>query len=458
MHPLLNTRTGISLLAALAAFALLSFAQGTEGAAPAAQAGQPAAQPGAAKPAAAEKKVKDQGEYELFNGVLKATDPNAKVKLLEQWREKYPNSDFKDDRLRYLVETYALAGRYQDSIRAAEELLTLNLPPNDIKRMIALFHIVNLTPAVYAAAAPPADALSAAEKAAQGLLGAPKPEGVKDEDWPKAKTDLDWRAHKTLGWVGWQRKNYDMAEQNFTKSLQLNPNQGETSYWFGTALVQTGKPDKQAQGLFEFARAVELPAAQGGLPDEVRKKLDEYLTRTYGKYHGSAEGLPEMKTTARTQAIPPAGFSIKSGTELAYEKEEELKKTNPQLALWLSVRKELTGPNGDQYFESSMKGAGLPTMKGTLLEAKPEKGPKELVLAIIDENTPEVVLKLDEPLTGKPKIGSSVSFDKGVPTAFTKEPFRVTIEVEKANMKGPDMEAPPAPARKAPPKKGAAKK
>ena len=441
MYRIWRTLTGISLAAGLSLGALLAQDQ------PA----QPAQQGGEAAPGQQpQKKVKDQGEYDLFNAVLKETDPNKKLELLNTWKQKYPDSDFKDDRLVYLIQTYAQTGKYPNAIASAKDLLAI-----DPKNITAMFYINTLTPAAYPEN-PPADALDTAEKAAQGLLNAEKPPTAKPEEWQKAKTDLEATAHKTLGWVAWQRKNYDAAEQEFSKSLQINPRQGEVSYWRGSALLATRKPDKQATGLYDIARAVVLPTAQGGLPDEVRKKLDAYLTKTYVAYHGSEEGLPQIKQLAATQPLAPAGFDIKSKAELEVAHAEMEKKTNPSLALWKTLKSELTGANGQQFFEANMKGAKVPggaegvqRFRGTLVAARPAARPTELVVAVTDPSTPEVTLKLDKALAGKPVPGSVVEFE-GVPETFTREPFMVTFE--QASVTGLKMEATPtkrAPAKKA---------
>ena len=52
--------------------------------------------------AAPEKKVKDQGEYDIYNQTLKdSSNPAAPALLkdLDTWAQKYPDSDWKDDRL-----------------------------------------------------------------------------------------------------------------------------------------------------------------------------------------------------------------------------------------------------------------------------------------------------------------------------------------------------------------------
>jgi hypothetical protein len=100
-----------------------------------------------------------------------------------------------------------------------------------------------------------------------------------------------------------------------------------------------------------------------------------------------------------------------------------------------------------------MKGAAVPPLRGKLVAAKPPARSSLLVIGIENES-PEITLKLDAPLGGKPEIGSELEFE-GVPAAFTKDPFMVTFDVEKAKITGLKMEAPPRPAAK---KAGAKKK
>lgn len=417
-----------------------------------ARAQQPAPQP-APQPAQQQKKVKDQAEYDLFNGVLKAPDANKKLELLNTWKDKYPTSDFKDDRLIHYVQTYAQLGKFPDAIGAAKELLAL-----DAKNITALFYINNLTPVAYPANAP-ADALDTAEKAANGLINAEQPAAAKPEDWQKAKKDLDAAAHKTLGWIAWQRKNLDVAEQEFAKTIEINPQQGEVSYWLGSALLATRKPDKQAAGLYSIARAVVVEPAQGGLNDEVRKRVDAYLIKTYTALHGSDEGLAQMKDAAKAQPLAPAGFEIKSKGELDAAKDEQDKKANPSLALWKTLKGELTGANGTAFFDSNMKNANVPGgaggvhfLSGKVVAAKPAVAAKELIIAVSDATTPEVTLKLENPAKGKVVIGSDVNFE-GVPVEFAKNPFMVTFDQGKVS--GLKTEAAPAPVSK---KSGAKKK
>jgi hypothetical protein len=90
------------------------------------------------------------------------------------------------------------------------------------------------------------------------------------------------------------------------------------------------------------------------------------------------------------------------------------------------------------------------------VEAKPSCRPKELVVALSDSTHAEVTLKLDMPLTNKPDLNKEIQFDKGEPTAFTPDPFNLTLDTEKDNVDGITGEACAAP--KGATKKGVTKK
>ena len=104
-------------------------------------------------------------------------------------------------------------------------------------------------------------------------------------------------------------------------------------------------------------------------------------------------------------------------------------------ALWSSIKKQLSGPNGVDYFHNALENADLPLLIGTLISATPEQQPSTLVLTMSDGTTPEVTLRLkddswrDAHLSGPVMRGSQIQFE-GVPSAFTQNPFMLTFDVQ----------------------------
>ena len=92
------------------------------------------------------------------------------------------------------------------------------------------------------------------------------------------------------------------------------------------------------------------------------------------------------------QAFPPDGLQDhEQGARLTSRRKRSSRRPTRCWPSGLTVKSELTGANGQGYFESSVKGALLPggaggvtKFKGKLIAAKPPKNPKQLVLGITD--------------------------------------------------------------------------
>jgi tetratricopeptide (TPR) repeat protein len=416
-----------------------SAGQSSAGQAPSAGQGQTSGQP--------EKKVKDRGEYDLFETVRTEQNAQKRLDALNQWTQKYPDTDYKKERQLFYLSTYQQLNNAPKMIETANQILAM-----DPKDFTALFWLATLS-------MPPAGQnADQAEKAANGMLqniddtfsAAKKPQGMDDATWTKTRTDMEFTAHKALGWAASTKKNYDVAERELSKALQMNPNDALTSYWLGQAWYQA---KKYPLGLYEYARAAAY-TGPGALDATGRKQMDEFLTKAYKGYHGDTTGLQELKTQATQAALPPEGFTIKSVTELAEEankKAEEEAKKDPSRAIWMNVKQQLTAdPN---YFTSGMKDAALPQMRGKVVSGTS----KELVVSMFDDPSPDVTLKLEEGTFPKVEPGTQITFDKAVPKTFSPNPFMVTMNVDKKDITGlPKATA--APARRPAARKGAARR
>ena len=176
------------------------------------------------------------------------------------------------------------------------------------------------------------------------------------------------------------------------------------------------------------------PWAAARTPTPIKKYADGYYTNM----HGSDEGLAALKEAVKASPLPPDGFKIKTATEIAEEKQAEFEKSNPQLALWMKIKGALADTNGEQYFDGQLKDSQVPQLRGTLVDAKPACRPKELIVAVPlpgNTPTPEITLKLEAALTGKPELNQEFHWE-GVPTAFTKDPFMLTMDTPKDKLEG----------------------
>ena len=388
-----------------------------------------------------QKQVKDQGEYDLFTSVTKETDPNKKLGFLNQWKEKYPNTDFKKERQLFFLDTYRNLNQPDKMIQQAKEILAED--PKDVTSMFWLASIIPSLPN----SGTNTEYVGLADKAGRGLLEqvpatfepTKKPAQMSEEQWKKARNDMEAVAYKAVGWSAMINKNNEVAKENFTKALQANPGAGEVSYWLGLTIVGEKNPETYGTGLYHIARAVAYEGP-GALSPQGRQQIGDSLTKMYQGFHGDNSGLDQVKATAKANALPPAGFKIASVKEVAENKlraEEEAAKADPMGALWKRLKDELAGPNGQQYFEASMKGAQAPRLRGTVVSHTP----KSVVLALSDKTTPEVTLEVDTALPGKADPGTVIEFE-GVAKTFTPDPFMLTMDIERSNIHGWPAAAP----------------
>jgi|ERR1039458_6547365 hypothetical protein len=401
------------------------------------------------------KQWKDRAEYDLFDSANKEQNANTKLQILNNWKQKYPASDFKVDRQETIMTTYQAMGNAKEMLNAAKELVSL-----DAKNVKGLYWINLLTVSLQDKSP---EALETGDNAAKGLLDAipvffdpaKKPATTSDDDWKKSRLDMETIGHRTLGWTAMQRSQNEVAEKEFLTVLQNNPNDAEASLWAGTVIAKQRKLEKQSAALYQIARAAYFEG-QGALPPATRTPLQAYLEKTYINFHGSREGLDQVVEAAKKSALPPADFKIESNDEILAKQEEELKKTNPQLALWIKIKQELSGPGGQKYFEEGLKEHALPGLenvkkfKATVVSTAPEKKPTMVIVGISSKDMSEVTLKFEKPLAAIPEKGTEIEFS-GSPSAFTADPQMLTFDVSPEDVTGLPKPAPPkrAPVKKA---------
>jgi tetratricopeptide (TPR) repeat protein len=383
--------------------------------------------PAAGQAAAAQATWKDQAESDLYQSMTKEADPQKKLALFQQWKEKYPASG---------MGAY-FQGLYVQAIQT----------------------IAGPIGALFGGQATSADQLAAAQKSADYLTANldtlfaadRKPAQLADADWAKAKKDMGRMASNAPAYIAMQKNDYATAEAGFTKSLQDDPQQaqsGQLAYWLAGMLF---KDKKYAPALFQYARASSYDGP-GSLAEAGRNQVKASLEKTYVAYHGSKDGLDEVLALAKTAALPPADFKLLSKREIAEAKlakenadREKLAGENPGLALWRSLKEALTGDQAQAYFNEHMKGTAIPQeFKGKLIETKPALNPKELVLAL-DGDAGDCTVKLETALRGKMEPGAEIGFKNGAASSYSASPFMVTFDVENANLTGwKGAPAPPA--------------
>jgi len=404
--------------------------------------------------AAPEKKYKDDAEFQLYDSILKDTNPKTKLDKLQQWESKYPSTDFSKERKQLFFTTYVALNMPKQVVDSGKQILA-----DDPKDFNALYYTMLLTQTL---AASQPSILDDGEKASKALLATidTPPPGATADQWAKLRPAIEALAHQTLGFVAAQRKNWDVAEQELSSSLKVDPNSGSSDYLM--YLTMANKKNNSA-AIFYYARAASYDGP-GALTPQGRQGAMTEVQKIYTMYHGKADGFNELVAMAKTTPMPPDGFHIRSKAEIAkeaYEKEsaneEKFKAEHPDWALWKSIKETLNGPTGADYF-NSMKDTKVPSLKCTVVKLEPALKPKTLLVTMQDGTTSDTpvadaTLKFEAALPGKVEPGTELTFE-GVPKSYTASPLMVVFEVDKDDLHGwTGKNAPAAPVHRPAPKK-----
>jgi len=461
----LRTMAGAAMLtAAVAGVPVLALAQG---------AAQPATQ--TAKPAAPEKKLAE-GEYDAYNAVavdLGKGDFTKALADLDTWKQKFPKSDYATDGKALYVQAYAGAKQFTKALDAAGDLLSGDIDalfpnPKD-GPLVVLKVLLAVSQSTLQVQGATPEELATARKGAELLLKyTRKAEGYTDAQWTQLHGQVDPLAKQAIYMSTvspgvealTKTKNYDVAEAAFRKALQDYPENAAVAAYLGAALVGQYKvhPEKFPEGLYMYARAASVDPVAGSVTKEWQAAPAKSLVNYYTQFHGSEEGLAELKAEAVKSPTPPVGFTVKSSAEVEKDKQDAFAAAHPELAQWLATKKALT-EGGEAYFKDNMADAQVPVkLKGKVLEGKPACNSKSLTLALSDDKTPEVTLVLDTPIKGKPTAGVDITWEGAVAKAFTATPFNLTMEMELAKIDGfektacvPGAPRPPAAKKAVPP-------
>jgi len=358
----------------------------------------------------------DRKEYDLVLSIRAESSPQKRVALLDEWKTKYPKSDYQEIRRELYFAAYQAMDDSANMCAMAGEMLAAQPDNNMGAYWFALLLPEQKKPAQ--------EQLALGEKSAAVLLAS-----------AKSQAGAEWTAHRVLGWVHWRRGENALAEEEFRKCLELNPNAVQISAWLGTLLGLEQKPELRVPALWQLARAAAY-RGNGALPDVQQRQIANVLERLYISYHGDNSGLDQLRNSAAAKLYPPAGFDIENAAVAALRKQdEELSRTNPQLAAWIRIRLKLESPEGEKYFADNLQDKPLTGLKGTLIKADPPDKPKELTIGILDPAQPEIVLKLDTPFPNAAEPGTVLEFE-GVGNAVAKGPFVLTLVTQRTKISG----------------------
>lgn len=441
-------KTVVSIVLVLAAVAIMDTAWALP-----ARAQQPSAAGQAAPAGQAAKgpEIKDPAEYNAYVGAIQQSNPQAKASALESFLQQYPNSVMKKDALELLMATYEQTGNTAKMQEAADRLLQAE--PSNL-RALALQAYSHRREAE-ANQNPQQNLASAAQYGQKGLTAlstATKPDGMSDADWTKLKDQVGGIFNGAVGLNALQNKDYKSAEEHLRAAVNQNPNNLTDVYPLALAYYSAGNPPKPAtppppppdannppppdpaivdanvQGLFFIARAVNLSAGTPGQP-----QIADFGKKWFAKFHGSDQGWDDLVSNAKTQTLPPAGFTIAAAPPPPTPAQQAAQLVNSKpikemsFAEWQLV---LTSGNQDAADKvwSTIKGVPL-QIEGTVISATARQLQIAATVDDIDAKKADITLNMLAPIPVRliPKAGASIPIE-GTPVSYEAKPFMMVME------------------------------
>ncbi len=280
--------------------------------------------------------------------------------------------------------------------------------------------------------------LDAGKKAGQQLLDhfneylsdQVKPATISPDQWVKSRKSSELQIHTVLAWIA-QTSDYDTAETELKKSLEIDPDQAGTSYQLGKTILQAmatnNEVTRYSEAIYVFARSLTVtgPAA---LPPELKALAENALKENYGSYHGSTDGLDDLMKLAGGSALPPAGFHIMSVVEL---NDDPIRKAHtawasahPDLDLWETTRTALL-EHGDAHFQN-LKDRDMPALFRATVVSEPSAN--RLIVNVDNAPAGDAVLRFDGGNFGVIRPGTVIQF-RGAIDSYTPDPYVLTFVI-----------------------------
>lgn len=264
-------------------------------------------------------------EYNAFQAAANERIAAQRVKLLDDFVSKYPQSELLPFVYQSYYTTYNELKNYPKVVEYADKLRALGDKVDVGSRFQALYVRASVYEYAYNARDPNAKEQLARtiEAAREGLdlLGKlPKPENVSAEQYEQSRKQVSTLFHNTIGFAALQLRDYNLAAESFQLVLANDPNQALAFYRLGVAYLQQD-PAKHMDGFWALARAI-------GLKIQNEPQVRTYLRGQMNRYQQTTcEPLLDAQMNellALTGGSPerPADYKIPSAADLDKTRQE----------------------------------------------------------------------------------------------------------------------------------------
>jgi len=261
-------------------------------------------------------------EYNAYQAANAEKDPAAKIKLLDDFVAKFPNSTLLQYVYLQYYQTYQAMKNYAKAIEYADKLVALGDKADPTQVLTALqarvqaFSAMRMSPTAPDANDQLTKQRDAALQGAKLLEAFPKPASVKasDEDFAKQKKPGIAFFDSSAGAAALQLKDYPGAVSAFKAALANDPGNAVSSYQLGLAYLAMS-PAQTLDGFWALARAINLKVQDADkVKDYLKQKLLVY--EQPGCDNQADAQLGELLQLAANSPDRPSSYSIPSADDL----------------------------------------------------------------------------------------------------------------------------------------------
>jgi tetratricopeptide (TPR) repeat protein len=396
-------------------------------------------------------------EYNQYQAADKETNPQQKIKLLDDFVKAYPNSSLMPYVYRGYYSTYMALKNFAQAIEYADRMIALGDKIDSTGRLEAYY---TRAQAYYLGSGgkdlQTPDALTKARDAALAGLKAvddlKKPDAAPAEQFEQQKKGVKVLFNAVAALASTNMKDYAAAAGYYKTVLSITPEDPVTHYRLGIVDLQM-TPPMGTDGFWELARAINLK-----IPNDAQVKA--YLRNQLVRYQQAAcdklvdDQVNELLTLSATATEKPATLNVPSAADLQKARDDTANFIPALVAGGDAGKTMWLASCGLEYPDVGVRVMEPPAVEGDTVTLKVFRGatPEEIEAATAANMT----VKVDgQPEAKKLEKDAVVRFT-GTLTGYTQSPFMLTWDKAKINME--DLPEDKGPAKKGPAKKAPAKK
>jgi tetratricopeptide (TPR) repeat protein len=397
-------------------------------------------------------------EYNQYQAADKETNPQAKVKDLDDFVKAYPNSSLMPYIYRDYYTAYMALKNFAQAIEYADKMIALGDKIDTTGRLEAYYTRAQAfflgvgadktlqTPDALTKAR---DASIAGLKTVDDLKN---PDPTKADQFEQQKKGVKVLFNAVAALASTNLKDYPAAAGYYKTVLSITPDDPVTHYRLGIVDLQM-TPPAGTDGFWELARAINLK-----IPNDAQVKA--YLKNQIIRYQQPAcdklvdDQVAELLTLSASTSDRPATLNVPSAADLQKARDDTANFIPALMAGGDAGKAMWLASCGLEYPDVGVKIVEAPIVEGDTVTLKVFRGntPEEIEAA----TTANMQVKIEGQPEAKRLEKDAVVRFTGTLTGYTQNPFMLTWEKAKINPE--DIPEEKGGAKKGPAKKAPAKK